>query len=91
VIDRKEESADSARLHHLDVEALRQHCDRSAANELFVSGLGQHRLADREQDDHHRDPNAVTKEQQHRAPRPIRDVSKRELRDHAPTILPSRM
>ena len=43
---------------HLDVDALGEHGDVAAADELLVARLVEQRLADREQHDHHRDAHA---------------------------------
>src|SRR5450759_2253648 len=61
--DREEETTDASRFHYLDIEPLREHGDGPAAYQLLVSRLRQHRFADREQHDHHRDAHAKAEEQ----------------------------
>src|SRR3954463_13427897 len=91
MVDREEQAADTAGFHHLDIQSFGENGDSSATDQLLVPCLRQHRLADRQQNDHHRDSNSEAEEQQDRPPRPVGDVAERQLSDHPSTTLPSRM
>ena len=88
VVDGEEQAAEPAGLHHLDVDAFRQHGHVAAAHELLVARLSEQRLADREQHDHHRDAKAVAEQQERRAPRAQHEVAEREELDHR-AVLPA--
>src|SRR5256885_10411978 len=91
VIDRKEQTADSAGLHYLYIESLRHHRNRSAANQLFLACLRQECLAHRQQNDHDRYTDAEAKEHHHRSPWTVSEIAQRQLADHSCTTRPSRM
>src|SRR6185369_10036553 len=91
VIDRKEQTADTAGLHYLDVQSLGKHGNRPATNQLFLARLRQECLPHRQQNDHHRYTDAESKEHQHRSPRTVSEIAQRQLADHCCTTRPSRM
>jgi len=64
MVNREEESADSARLHHFDIEAFGENRYRSSTHQSLAASLGEHRLSDREQHDHHCHADTVSEEQE---------------------------
>ena len=69
MIDREEHAAQAAGLEQLDVDPLRENSHLTSADEPLLSRLGQKRLADREQYDHHGHPEAIPQQQKQRSPR----------------------
>ena len=84
-IDREEHPAQTAGPHRLDVDALRQHRHLSTADQRHVAGLVEHRLADREQHDHHAHADREAEQQEERAELPDPEVAERESEEHQPS------
>src|SRR5687768_12759101 len=80
--DGEEETAEATGLQDFDIDPFGKDGDLAPADQSLVACLGEQRLTDREQHDHHGDADAITGEQEYRAPRTEREVAQREQDDH---------
>ena len=90
-IDGEEHAAEPAGPHRLDVDTLGEHGDLAAAHERDVAALVEHRLAHREQDDHHAHADGEAEQQEEGAELPDPEMAKGEGEQHQSRIIPSSM
>ena len=90
-VDAEEHSAQAARPHRLDVDALGKDGDLAAAHERHIAALLQHRLADGEENDHDPHAQGEAEQQEEGSQLAHQEMTEGEREQHQSRMAPSSM